>query len=375
MKTNLDLYPQLKRALREKELVYLFGSGSSSALTGNMSVGWKQWITNGTYHIKNSFNAEAIRCSVEHDGSTDNLVRVVGKVLTATKADGTYDTWMKESFESVPVTNHDLAETLKKLLITQDVFATTNYDLLLEYATGLSTLSYSEPEKAFLMLDRKKSESVLHIHGLYNSENGIDNIIADEVQYEAILNDEGAQFIQHILGTRTLIFVGCGQTTEDANIARFIQFSKAKLHMDREYYFLCKNGMEPADLPDNIRPIPYGDSYDDLPDFLEDMAQERLKFRIEGNPLIMRTVNTSEPVDTYGLTEYHYSREYLKFCGRKVELAQLHNFLEMSEPFQWWAITGQGGSGKSRLAFEFLRRCQRNFFGFFLNSNVNDSVV
>lgn len=375
MKTNIELFPEFKKAIQENELVYLFGAGISSALTNGQSVGWKQWIINGTSYVKDPIKANALRVSIEKDNATGGLVKAAGTVLAATKADGTYQMWMKNSFESAPITNHALADTLKKLLVTQDVFATTNYDLMLERATGLSTLSYEEPDKAFPMLDRKKSDSVLHIHGVYDSFRGIDNIIADESQYEAILNDEGAQFIQNILGTRTLIFVGCGQTAEDANIARFIQFAKDKLRMDREYYFLFQLGMEPTDLPDNIKPIPYGDSYSDLPEFLADLAQERLRFRIEDNPLIMRTINTREPVDAYGLTEYHYSQEYLKFCGRKVELAQLHNFLETDGPFQWWAITGQGGSGKSRLAYECLRRCQKDFFGFFLNFNVSDSDV
>lgn len=97
--------------------------------------------------------------------------------------------------------------------------------------------------------------------------------------------------------------------------------------MDREYFFLHKNGEVPTGLPDNIKLVPYGDDYSDLPEFLEDMAQERLKAKIENNPIIGRTI-TSQKADSYGLSEYHYSNEYLKFCGRKVELARLDNFAE-----------------------------------------------
>ena len=79
-----------------------------------------------------------------------------------------------------------LSDTLKKLLLTQDVFATTNYDRLLECATGLSTLSYEEPDKVFCMLD-KKSEAVLHIHGVYDSIHGVDNVYTEPhpVQWSA----------------------------------------------------------------------------------------------------------------------------------------------------------------------------------------------
>lgn len=256
MKTTIKSHPQFHQAIQTAPLVYLFGAGISSALTDNRSCSWWQWIVNGISKMKDRTLAAAYEKSITADDSTDNLVAVVGKVISATKADGTYRDWMQESFETQSVTNLSLADTLKKLLIPQDVFVTTNYDLMLEEATGLSALTYEEPDKAFAMIDRKKSEAVLHIHGVYDSARGIDNIVADKTQYDAVLNDQGAQFIQHILGTRTLIFVGCGQTTEDANISRFIQFAKTYLHMDRTYFFLYKIGKEPVGLPDNIELIP-----------------------------------------------------------------------------------------------------------------------
>ena len=180
--------------------------------------------------------AEELRESMQTDNATDNLIRVVGEVMKQTKAEGTYHTWMQTSFEKASVTNGDLAETLRKLLLTQDVFATTNYDLLLEKATGLKTISYEEPQEAFAMLDRRKSEAVLHLHGVYDSANGNDSIVADQAQYDAVLNDKGAQFVQNILGTRTLILVGCGQTSEDGNISQFLRFAKEHLKMEKKYY-------------------------------------------------------------------------------------------------------------------------------------------
>ena len=121
--------------------------------------------------------------------------------------------------------------------MTQDVLATTNYDLLLEKATSLRTTSYEEPNIIFPMLQKNQSTHIIHLHGVYDSAKNIDNIIADEKQYSDIYNNEGAQFIQNLLGTRTLIFVGCGQTTEDINIARFIKFAKEHLKLEIPYYF------------------------------------------------------------------------------------------------------------------------------------------
>ena len=58
----------------------------------------------------------------------------------------------------------------------------------------------------------KDIDNVLHIHGIYDSEKEIDNIIADKEQYDAVMNNQGAQFIQGILGTRRIITKGiCGR--------------------------------------------------------------------------------------------------------------------------------------------------------------------
>ena len=64
------------------------------------------------------------------------MVAVVGKVIEAAKADGMYDSWMQDAFESNQISNKDLVQTLQKLILSQVVFATTNYALLLEKAMG-----------------------------------------------------------------------------------------------------------------------------------------------------------------------------------------------------------------------------------------------
>lgn len=374
MKTNIQEYTNFLHALQTDSIVYLFGTGISASLTGQ-SYSWWKWIMDGISHMKDRELANSLQQSLESDSTTENMIDVVGNVIMATKADCTYESWMQEAFETNPITNHPLAATLKKLLVLQDVFATTNYDLLLEHATGLGTLSYETPDKAFDMLDHKRSTDVLHIHGLYDSQRGLDNIIADQAQYAAILDDKGAQFIQHILGTRTLIFVGCGKTTEDANIAQFIQFAKMHLKMNRDYYFLYKEGNYPDGMPENIKPIPYGDEYSDLSSFLEDMAQIRIRGQIKQNPLIGRTPYQREHRMTDPLMRYHYSQEAVTFYGREKELEALTHFIHAENRSSWWAITGQAGSGKSRLALEFLKQLPTSWFGFFINdkSTVRDA--
>lgn len=144
MKSDIQLYPDLIKALEKNEIVYLFGAGFSTALSGRKYTWW-DWIVDGIGRIKDHATADMLNESLMSDNSTDNMVSVVGKVIKILKEEGSYKTWMHEAFESTVVVNEKLKNTLMKILLMQDVFATTNYDHLLENATGLMAVSYEEP--------------------------------------------------------------------------------------------------------------------------------------------------------------------------------------------------------------------------------------
>ena len=370
MKSNIVDFPELLKDIQHNEIVYFFGAGISSALTNNKACSWQKWIRNGINLIRNEKTIASLIESQEKDSSAENLIKIVGEVLNITKREGTYKKWMQESFETAKVTNKDLVKTLKKMLILPDIFITTNYDLLLEQATGLETISYKEPDQAFEMINKKRNNAILHIHGVFDSSKDIDNIVADQEQYDNVLNNKGAQFIQNILGTKTLIFIGCGLTTEDGNISQFIQFANKYLNMDKQYYFLYKTGEQQIEMPENVQLIPYGDEYPDLPLFLEDIIQKRLCAKISKSKLVGRSdfYNISGVEDS--ILQYHYSQENIPFCGRKKEISKLLEFINTEDKFSWWAITGQAGAGKSRLAFELIHKLPASWFGFFLNDGI-----
>ena len=374
MKTDLKSFNKFYNSICSEDLVFMFGTGISSALT-EKSFGWYKWIADGITSLSDIILARNLRKELDSDSSANNLINVAGKVIEVTKLEKTYSKWMHEAFEAVQVKNDILAQTLKKLTIFNDVFVTTNYDLLLEQATGLKSLSFQQPDQTIEMLKSGQLHSVLHIHGIYDSIHGIDNIIADSKQYESVLNDKGAQFIQNILGTRTLIFIGCGKTTEDLNIRQFVDFAPKYLKMTQDYYFLCNSSSSIDDLPENIHLIPYGDDYSDLPSFLEDIAQERIKHKIAKFSIIGRTAFEKYKESNDLFLKYHYSRRMIPFCGRNNELKKLHEFIESEDLFSWLAITGQAGAGKSRLAYEFISQLPSSWFGFFVHDNVTQNEI
>jgi hypothetical protein len=64
----------------------------------------------------------------------------------------------------------------------------------------------------------------------------------------------------------------------------------------------------------------------------------------------------------------------VKFCGRDAEVDDLVAFCEEdADSWTWQAVTGQGGTGKSRLAFELCQRMrERGWEAYFLNQTAFD---
>lgn len=110
MKSDIQLYPDLIKALEKNEIVYLFGAGFSTALSGRKYTWW-DWIVDGIGRIKDHATADMLNESLMSDNSTDNMVSVVGKVIKILKEEGSYKTWMHEAFESTVVVNEKTEKT------------------------------------------------------------------------------------------------------------------------------------------------------------------------------------------------------------------------------------------------------------------------
>jgi len=67
---------------------------------------------------------------------------------------------------------------------------------------------------------------------------------------------------------------------------------------------------------------------------------------------------------------FSYNAGIVPLSGRKKELGELNSFLQISGiPFQWWAITGPGGCGKSRLAYEFQNQLPTGWLARYLKQS------
>lgn len=373
MNINLTAYPQLQSALKQnKNIVYLCGAGLSMALGGHR-YSWYNWIAAASEHLP---TADKEELQVLFDSKEENaLITAAGYVIEKTKQNGTYSDYMNATVGSLTVKDDSLASSLQLINRAGDFIATTNYDLLIEQATGLDNYLFTQPGNILKSLKGDTERKVIHLHGLYDSSRGIDEIIADSSQYDSIVKNEGAQFIQNLLSTNTVIIIGCGATIDDPNLSRFLSFAHKQLNIYVPYFYLYKEeatGVTP-ELPENFIPVSYGNDYIDLSAFLNEISLYRLNHLTFSK--IMRVnpyVDSGKKGSAYG--RLHFSNEFSQFVGRDEELQRLNEFIYCYQEQSWWAVTGEGGYGKSRLLLEWLKHLPNNWFGFFGETN-HESIV
>lgn len=352
-------------AFRHEGIILVFGAGISTSLAGK-DMGWKSWLRHAIQFLDNS---EGLSERLDSASSVEELTAVAEDLMNRCKQEGVYDSWMT-SFICDPVpTNCEAIDAIHLMSETGCHFLTTNYDTLLEKATGRNSLSYVNKSSTYAELESYRSDSVIHIHGYY--ADGNDDIIATQDDYKRIIQDLGAQFIQNIASTRILVFVGCGGTMDDENIGRMVAFSHDELHLDALYFYLFCGDSHP-ELPGYVMPVRYGDGYEDLPSFLRSLAEIRLRSIAETHPIVRLCASS---LNGGPGKDYTFYGSNIGFFGRFREMAILEMFLGDTAEFRWTAITGQAGMGKSRLAYEAMLKFRNRCFPFFIDTDADAELV
>ena len=370
--TSISAYPRLQKALEtNQKIVYLCGAGASMSL-GEHRLSWTNWILAGKGFLSPPECDELDRRIGAW--STDELIDAATFLLERLKAVGAYDTFMERTIGSLHPLNTTFSDALRTVWRAGDMITTTNYDLLIERSVNASAVSYSSPAEILSVIRSEQDNKVIHLHGVFDRDNGMDDIVADDPQYQGILADSGAQFIQNLIGTHTIMIVGCGGTVDDPNLSGFMNFLVEKLGVtDIPYFYLMKNGDTVPSLPQNAVPISYGDDYSDLPVFLSEMACMRMRKRVGSSKLISVNPYASGSASVSAFARMHFSSGFSQFVGRTDDISELNHFLDQGAHISWWSVVGEGGIGKSRLILEWLRNMPAHWFGFFTRKDAEEA--
>ena len=77
-------YEELKKTLSSGKIVYVFGSGISSALA-DTPLDWGKWLSEGINYILDKDLGRKLNKLIENNPATDDLIYIAGKVITGTK--------------------------------------------------------------------------------------------------------------------------------------------------------------------------------------------------------------------------------------------------------------------------------------------------
>jgi len=186
----------------------------------------------------------------------------------------TYPRWVEETIGTLTVKDPSLITAIGSLNLP---ILTTNYDTLIEKVLGLELATWDQAEFCSQIMKGKR-KGVLHVHGCW--KHGA-SMILDLSTYHQILADD---FIQTLMRSmeyhQPIIFVGFGSGMDDPHFQAFLNWAKGRfLNPQTEHYILVRSNEVPKGLPDSIIPIVYGDTYADLPLFLEQFAPKKKQLR------------------------------------------------------------------------------------------------
>lgn len=104
-------------------------------------------------------------------------------------------------------------------------------------------------------------------------------------------------------------------------------------------------------------------SITDFSDALNELIEYfKEKFLLKSEIKIENTVNA-----------FSYSNSQVGFYGREAEVNEINKFMNCDKPFTFWSITGYGGMGKSKLAYNIAKKYDKqNWTVIWYDSNNTD---
>jgi hypothetical protein len=266
-------------------MVVVVGSGVSVAACGNQEVDghkvatWSGLLEHGVDRLIAIGAADedgegVLLRGLIRSGKPDLMVNAA-ETITARlqgRSEGTFRGWLEKTIGALLLQDTTL---LQQIATLPGLVATLNYDHLLEEVTGRSAITWQEANAVQEAL-RGSREAILHLHGEYQKP---ESVVLGLASYNKVKDDPHAKAtLQSIALSKTLLFVGCGDTVLDPNFHQLITWGKEALQdVVPRHRLLCRASelgafqKKLADAP-WLEPIAYGDDYAELGPFLHSLV-------------------------------------------------------------------------------------------------------
>jgi hypothetical protein len=273
-------------------------------------------------------------------GDTEEIISVAEDITRRLGGPdgGEFARWLERSVGGLTAARPAVLEALAALGVP---LATTNYDGLLEAATGWPAVTWRQGALVQQVV-LGDTDAILHLHGHWQDPA---SVVLGIRSYEAVVGDAHAEAMRKALAaTRTLVFVGCGAGLADPNFGALRGWlTEVFASSTYRHYRLCRTE-ELADLWDEhglderIIPLAYGDGHDDLVPFLRSLIPQ---------------ATTVRPAPTATPAAVRYLPPSPRCFGRDAIVEDLVQTM-LAEPPPPTPVLGPGGIGKSTVCIAAL---------------------
>ena len=375
--TNIDVFNNMKRDY--KQLIPFVGAG----LSAPWYPGWPNALKKIAEKVYDHNVKQNIINILENDST--KLLEVAQDLEENFGQNGLAD-HLLSIFSSSHIQNNSSQISKQSVWLLPYLFpdspvVTTNFDRVLE-------LVYEKQNKQFdtiILPGRQELHNQLiqgNRHGLFKIHGDIGNSM---IEYSSIIFTErqynenyqiGSQLVESLqrwfLG-KMLLFLGCSLNIDRTMelLQRIIKLNSGVTHYAIIEYDGKKDiAKRVKELREQmgIRVIVYPKGkYEAVRIILEKLLEET-------NPISYQTLSyhfSSLPKNNE--SSFSYKANITDFFGRNNELIELTNFCNDNHAFLWWAVTGSGGCGKSRLVYEFTKKLENDSWQVYWPQTLNDN--
>lgn len=363
---NAWAYGQLLSAIQDTTTVVPFVGAGLSAFCGYPS--WPRVLTKMCGNIRDQSKQEIVRKQIEEG----HLIEAAQEILNG------YPFFLRrfpEEFspklleECPDAAMRSSAAWMLPYLFPEAPAVTTNFDQVLETVYERSQHRFTDilgPQQLCQRAQarQQRHHSLLKLHGSIGKTIDRNAIVFTEEQYNQAYQPESRLVAEltELFQNDTLLFLGCSlqmdRTLEvlknlqpdGSYLTHFAILGSAPDKFDDRSEQLEKLGVIPIFYDDtdprnhdSVRVVLEHLLYETDPDAYQRLDDEMRRF--------------VGPVKRDDVLMYNAGR--IKYVGRTTELTELERFCSSPSTNAWWAVTGPGGMGKSRLIYEFTNQKQR----------------